>query len=390
MTLSRSARAWLVDGAVAVVFTTFCLVAGRAIAANNDERFDAWTIVTGLIIGGVLVFRRVAPEATLAVTVAGLGVWTVADFAGGPIYLAPLVPLYTLAALGLRRRTVIAVVAMTVAFVVITLLSDERGTHVGFLVAFAGWAGGAIFLGTAQRNRRAYLAQLEQRARDLEETREEEARRRVAEERLRIARDLHDVIAHGIAAIHMQSGAALHVLARQPEQAAPALAAVKQLSKQTMQELRATLDVLRADDQDGDEPAPLAPTPGLDRLGALVDVSRRAGLPVELHVVGDESARPGAVDVAAYRIVQESLTNVMRHAGERAHATVTVSHGDHAVDIDVVDDGLGAAAIGGSNGGHGITGMRERAATVGGTVTAGANPGGGFRVRAHLPFDGGE
>jgi signal transduction histidine kinase len=290
----------------------------------------------------------------------------------------------------LRRRTVIAVVAMTIAFVVITLLSDERATHIGFLVAFAGWAGGAIFLGTAQRNRRAYLAQLEQRARDLEETREEEARRRVAEERLRIARDLHDVIAHGIAAIHMQSGAALHVLERHPEQAAPALAAVKQLSKQTMQELRATLDVLRAGDHDGDDPAPLAPTPGLDRLGALVDVSRRAGLPVELHVVGDESARPAAVDVAAYRIVQESLTNVMRHAGERAHATVTVEHGDHAVDIDVVDDGLGAAAISGSNGGHGITGMRERAATVGGTVTAGANPGGGFRVRAHLPFDSGE
>ena len=131
------------------------------------------------------------------------------------------------------------------------------------MVAFVGWAGGAVFLGSAQHNRRAYLAELEQRARDLEESREEEARRRVAEERLRIARDLHDVIAHGIATIHMQSGAALHVLDRHPEQAAPALAAVKQLSKQTMQELRATLDVLRSDDA---EAAPLAPTPGLDRL----------------------------------------------------------------------------------------------------------------------------
>jgi signal transduction histidine kinase len=387
MTLSRSARGWLVDGAIAVVFTTFCLVVGRTIASNNDERFDAWTILTGLIIGGVLVFRRVAPEATLAVTVAGLGVWTLADFAGGPIYLAPLVPLYTLAVLGLRRRTVIAVVAMTIAFVVISLLSDERAAHIGFLIAFAGWAGGAIFLGTAQRNRRAYLAQLEQRARDLEETREEEARRRVAEERLRIARDLHDVIAHGIATIHMQSGAALHVLGRHPEQAAPALAAVKQLSKETLQELRATLDVLRASDAETGEAAPLAPTPGLDRLDTLVDVTRRAGLPVELHVVGTEAPRPAAVDVAAYRIVQESLTNVMRHAGERARAIVTVSHGDHAVDIDVVDDGLGAAAPQ-VNGGHGIVGMRERAATVGGTVAAGANPGGGFRVRAHLPFNG--
>ncbi len=268
----------------------------------------------------------------------------------------------------------------------LALLSDERVEHLVYMVAFVGWAGGAVFLGSAQHNRRAYLAELEQRARDLEETREEEARRRVAEERLRIARDLHDVIAHGIATIHMQSGAALHVLDRHPEQAAPALAAVKQLSKQTMQELRATLDVLRSDDG---EAAPLAPTPGLDRLNALVDVSRRAGLPIELEIVGAPAAPPPvAVDLAAYRIVQESLTNVMRHAGERARATVTVSHEADAVEIDIVDDGLGAAAGVPANGGHGIVGMRERAATVGGTLVAGANPGGGFRVHARLPYNG--
>jgi signal transduction histidine kinase len=387
MTLSRSARAWLFDAGIAVVFTTFCLVVGRAVAENNDERYDAWTIVTGVVIGGALVLRRVAPEVSLAVTVAGLGIWTVADFAGGPIYLAPLVPLYTIATFGDRRRTVTTFVVFAVAFLVIGLFSHDRAAHLGFLIAYAGWAGGAVFLGAAQHNRRAYLAELEQRARDLEETREEEARRRVAEERLRIARDLHDVIAHGIATIHMQSGAALHVLDRHPEQAAPALSAVKQLSKQTMQELRATLDVLRATDADDPDAAPLAPTPGLDRLDALVDVTRRAGLPVELRIIGAEGPRPAAVDVAAYRIVQESLTNVMRHAGDRARAVVTVSHGDQAVDIDVVDDGLGAAAAP-VNGGHGIVGMRERAATVGGTVSAGANPGGGFRVRAHLPFNG--
>jgi signal transduction histidine kinase len=387
MTLTRSARAWLLDAGIAVVFTTFCLVVGRAIAENNDERYDAWTIVTGVVIGGALVLRRAAPEVSLAVTVAGLGIWTVADFAGGPIYLAPLVPLYTIATFGDRRRTVTTVVAFAVAFLIIGLFSRDRADHLGFLLAYAGWAGGSVFLGTAQHNRRAYLAELEQRARDLEETREEEARRRVAEERLRIARDLHDVIAHGIATIHMQSGAALHVLDRQPEQAAPALAAVKQLSKQTMQELRATLDVLRATDVEDGEAAPLAPTPGLDRLDALVDVTRRAGLHVELRVVGAEVPLPAPVDVAAYRIVQESLTNVMRHAGDRARAVVTVSHGDRAVDIDVVDDGLGAAAAA-VDGGHGIVGMRERAATVGGTISAGANPGGGYRVRAHLPFNG--
>jgi signal transduction histidine kinase len=384
MTLTRSARAWLADGAVAAVFTVFCLVVGRAIAENNDERFNAWSIVVGLVIGGVLVFRRVAPEVTLVVTVAGLGVWTLADFGGGPIYLAPLVPLYTIATFGDRRRTITAVVALTVVFVGVALVSNDRAAHLGYLLAFFGWAGGAVFLGVAHHNRRAYLAELEQRARDLEESRDEEARRRVAEERLRIARDLHDVIAHGIATIHMQSGAALHVIDRHPEQAVPALTAVKQLSKQVLQELRATLDVLRADDA---EAAPLAPTPGLDRLTALVDVTRRAGLPVELEFVGSESPAPTAVDVAAYRIVQESLTNVMRHAGERARATVTVRHTVDAVDIDVVDDGLGVAAAP-VNGGHGILGMRERAATVGGTVVAGATRGGGFRVHAHLPYDG--
>jgi signal transduction histidine kinase len=386
MSLSRSARAWLLDATIAVVFTTFCLVVTRAIAENNDERYDAWTIVTGVVIGGALVLRRIAPEVTLGVTLVGLGAWTLADFAGGPIYLAPLIPLYTIATFGDRRRTITAVVALAVVFAGVALLVDERVEHLLYLLAFTGWAGGAVFLGTAHHNRRAYLAQLEQRARDLEESREEEARRRVTEERLRIARDLHDVIAHGIATIHMQSGAALHVLDRHPEQAAPALAAVKQLSKQTMQELRATLDVLRADDT---EAAPLAPTPGLDRLNALVEVSRRAGLPVDLEIVGDRAVPPpAAVDVAAYRIVQESLTNVMRHAGEHARATVTVSHGADVVEVDVVDDGLGVAAAAPANGGHGIVGMRERAATVGGTLAAGANPGGGFRVHAHLPHNG--
>jgi signal transduction histidine kinase len=385
MSLSRSARAWLLDAGIAVVFTTFCLFVTRAVAENNDERYDAWTIVTGIVIGGALVLRRVAPEVALGVTLVGLGVWTMADFAGGPIFLAPLVPLYTIATFGDRRRTITAVVVLAIVFVGLALLSDERAGHLVYLLAFAGWAGGAVFLGTTQHNRRAYLAQLEQRARDLEESREEEARRRVIDERLRIARDLHDVIAHGIATVYMQSGAALHVLDRHPEQAAPALAAVKQLSKQTMQELRATLDVLRSDVT---EAAPLAPTPGLDHLNTLVDVSRHAGLPVDLEIVGAKAAPPAAVDVAAYRIVQESLTNVMRHAGENARATVTVSHGDDAVEIDIVDDGLGVAAGAPANGGHGIVGMRERAATVGGTLVAGANPGGGFRVHARLPYNG--
>jgi signal transduction histidine kinase len=374
-------RAFLLDGVMAVIVTVFCIVIGFRIADQSDEPFGASAIVTTAIVGGSIAFRRFAPEVVLGVIIVGLTIYTVAGFAGGPIFLAPTVPLYTIASIGNRRRMIRALVATAVSFVAIAAIADDRGEHLVFMLAFIGWVGGAVFLGAAQHSRRAYLAQLEQRARDLEESRDEEARRRVAEERLRIARDLHDVIAHGIAAIHLQSSVALHVLERQPTQAQPALQNVKQLSKQTLSELRSTLDVLRAD---GDDTAPLAPTPGLDRLAALVAITRDAGLEVELHVAGEGIAVPLATDVAAYRIVQESLTNVMRHAGEHARATVTVSRGSEGVEVEIVDDGLGAAAADSS--GHGLAGMSERAASLGGAVVAGARPGGGFRVHAFLPF----
>ena len=238
-------------------------------------------------------------------------------------------------------------------FVAIALVSDERAEHVVYLLAFAGWVGGAVFLGTAQHNRRAYLAELEQRARDLEETRDEEARRRVAEERLRIARDLHDVIAHGIATIHMQSSVALHVLDRHPEQAdrrsPPSSSSASRRSTSCARRWTCCAPTTATT-------RPLAPTPGLDQLEALVDITRRAGLPVDAaHRRRRPRSLPAAVDVAAYRIVQESLTNVMRHAGDSARATVTVAHGAGAVEVEVVDDGLGAAAATRRRG-HGIVG----------------------------------
>jgi signal transduction histidine kinase len=383
MVSSSARRAWIADSVMAAVATSFFIALGFTIADDSGEQYGGWAIATIVVVGGAIAFRRISPEPVLGVMVGGLLVYTVAGFAGGPVYLASLFPLYTIAATGDRRRTFIAVSAVGVAYLVMALVSGERGEHVLLLLAFAGWVAGAIFLGSAQHNRWAYLAQLEQRARDLEDSRDEEARRRIAEERLRIARDLHDVIAHGIATIHLQSSVALHVLARKPEQAKLALTTVKELSKQTLGELRTALDVVRADDN---EPVPLAPTPGLDRLGPLVDVSRQAGLPVELRLFGDADSLPPAVDVAAYRIVQESLTNVMRHAGEHAVATVTVSRGRDAVDVEIVDDGLGAAAAS-PNGGHGLVGMRERATSVGGVVVAGFKPGGGFRVHAHLPYE---
>lgn len=370
------------DVAVASVFTVFCLVVTDHIPPEDGERYNGWGVATIVVVGAALVVQRRHPYVALGVVIAGLGVYTVASFAGGPVYLAPLVPLYTIAQLGDRRRTLTAVVATIVLLLPFALVSDNRGQNFVYFLAFAGWVGGAVFLGTAHFSRRAYLSELEQRAHHLEETREEEARRRVAEERLRISRDLHDVIAHGIATIHMQSGAALHVLDRQPEQAGPALAAIKQLSKQTLDELRATVGVLRDDDE-----APLAPTPGLDQIGTLIENARNAGVKITVDCEPSPVVVPAAVDLAAYRIVQEALTNVMRHAGVNASVMVTIRHESEAVRVEVVDDGRGAAsAVDAERGGHGIAGMAERAATVGGDVIVGPRPGGGFGVTARLPL----
>jgi len=371
------------DPIIALAVIAFCLAVTIAIAHDSTDPFNGWTVVLIVVIGGTLTFRRRAPEAALAVSVAGLAAYSVQHYAGGPIYLVPLVIVASIAAEGDRRRTLYAAAGTLLAFVVVGVAADGFD-HVPYLLAMAGWLIGAVFLGTAHYNRQALLRQLEQRAKDLEENQEEEARRRVAEERIRIARDLHDVIAHGVAAIHLQAGAALHVIDRQPDVAAPALSSIKDLSKQTLDELRATVGVLRS--EAADAAAPRAPTPGISQLAALIDQARHAGLSVDLQVDPSLNGLPAAVDVAAFRIVQESLTNVMRHAGQWAHAVVTISEDERGdLNVEVDDDGLGASARAPDNPGHGLAGMRERAATVGGDVKAGPRVGGGFRVIARLP-----
>jgi signal transduction histidine kinase len=385
--VSRTAlgRALLVDALVAALFVTMCLVVTAKIADEGGERYDSATVALIVVVGGALAIRRVAPRTSLVVTVVGLIVHTLADHAGGPIYLASLVPLYTIAAQGNRTRTYAWAAATMVTFAVVGMLGPDPAHHLIYLVAYAGWASGAVFLGTTQFNRRAYLEQLEQRARDLEDSRDEEARRRVAEERLRIARDLHDVLAHGLATIHMHAAAALHVHERHPEEAVPALQAIKGQSKQALDEVRGALGVLRSDREDA---APLTPAPTVRDLPTLVETTRQAGLDVELEIEPSLPSMPSALEVTIYRIVQESLANVMRHAGPNARARIGVRLVDDALAIEVVDDGLGGRGGGPApkGGGHGILGMQERAATVGGTLEAGPAAGGGFEVHALLPL----
>jgi signal transduction histidine kinase len=215
----------------------------------------------------------------------------------------------------------------------------------------------------------------------------------VAAERLRIARELHDVVAHAMSVIAVQSGMGAHVIDTQPEEARRALANIEATSRSGLAELRRLLGVLRDDDADtgdgaGTRRPALAPAPGLGELDALVARASEAGLPVEVAIEGDARPLPPGVDLAAYRIVQEALTNVVKHAGE-ATARVTVRYGEAEVDLEIVDDGRGrAAAAGGTPGanGHGIAGMRERATIYNGTLDAGPRPEGGFRVAARLPL----
>ncbi|MGH3389925.1 MAG: sensor histidine kinase, partial [Actinomadura sp.] len=223
-----------------------------------------------------------------------------------------------------------------------------------------------------------------ERAAQAARTRAEEERRQSSEERLRIARELHDVLAHNISMINVQAGVALHLMDERPEQARTALAAIKEASKEALTEMRSVIGVLR---QQGDDDAPRTPTAGLARLTELAGRARSAGLTVHVETAGPSRQLPSSVDLAAFRIIQESLTNVTRHAGPgpvSAWVRITYGEGDVAVEVD--DDGRGGLLLADDSGGSGLPGMRERAMALGGEFSAGPRPGGGFRVRARLPL----
>ncbi|MFL6251193.1 MAG: sensor histidine kinase [Actinomycetes bacterium] len=328
-----------------------------------------------------LAARRRFPGAVLALCVAtGLAVATlgVPDLLG----IAILVAVYSVAAYGDRWISLAGLAAAELgsAAVQLTQGSFQWPTPItNALVIAAAWLLGH-FVGV----RRAYTARLEQTA-ELERARAEQARQAVAEERLRLARELHDVVAHSISVIAVQSGVGAHVAKTQPEEAAKALAAIEVTSRAALTELRRLLGVLRQEDEpQGD----LAPVPGLADLDSLLAEVAKAGLAVRLQVEGRPAQLPAGVDLSAYRIVQEALTNVVKHAGP-ARAQVAIRYRDHEVMVEVTDDGRGAAAPTGDGRarvGHGLIGMRERVAVFGGDLQTGPRPGGGFRVAARLPL----
>jgi signal transduction histidine kinase len=364
----------LVDGLIAAA-VALTLVAVMPQIADEGRAIDGPAYAAIAVAGGALALRRLAPVVGLVIVTAALCFYGARSYPGGPVYLTLFVATFGVAMVLERWRALALALAAMAAVTVAVVIGGE--VESGFHILLFSWAAATVFLAEAVRNRRAYVAGLEDRTRQLEATREEEARRQVAEERVRIARELHDVVAHNIASIAVQAGTAAHLADRQPERARAALLAIKDVSKTTLDELRATVGVLREDRE-----APRLPTPGLDQLEGLVVTAGLADVAVEIDRRGVVRPLPQAVDIAAYRIVQESLTNVIRHA-EAETARVTVTYALDTVEVEVTDDGRGAATA--ATNGHGVVGMQERARSIGGTLTAGPSPTGGFRVHAVLP-----
>ncbi|HEY3140856.1 MAG TPA: sensor histidine kinase, partial [Acidimicrobiales bacterium] len=306
-------------------------------------------------------------------TGAGAVVYGMAILPDPPVLFGPLLGIYTLAAHRPRRITVpFALVAMVVAGLSIPLGddSDAADVAVAYFSAVTAWV-----VGDTTRSQRERAAWLESRRAD-------EVLQAAADERVRIARELHDVVAHHVSVIAVQAEAAQEVVAARPDQAADAMGKVADTARSAMGELRRLVGVLRT-------PADLAPQPDLAAVDELVDSVRQAGLAVELSRSGQPRPVDAIVGLTAYRVVQEALTNVLKHAG-RGPATVELEFGDDALVITVSDDGVAAAGRNArrshSPAGQGLVGMRERVATLGGSLEAGPRPGGGFAVRARLPL----
>jgi len=350
---------------------------GAAHGETGHRSLDALAIVLLLAGPALLVFRHRAPSAVLAGVLGITLLYFVRDYAHGPIFLSLIVAFFTAVSMGRRR---VAIASLFVGYAGFMWLGWLVGTKpfptLGTMVAAAVWLTCLFVASEIVRVRRT-------NAMEAWRIRQEEAKRRASEERLRIARELHDVLAHNISMINVQAGVALHLMDEQPEQARTALTAIRDASKDALGELRSVLDILRQTD----EAPPRSPTASLADLPQLVAGTEAAGLTVHTDIRLPAEPLPSGLDLAAYRIVQEALTNVTRHANAQS-ATVRISQDDGGLIVEVVDDGRGGPTHASAPGaGTGISGMRERAAALGGELDAGARPDGGFAVRARLPLD---
>ena len=400
---ARGLRPRPLDVLVALAIA-FVQIAGTIVYSHDEPpspwAFDAFACV--LLVAGpvVLLFRRRWADATLAVAFAAAAGYAASGYPRGPAGLPAFVLAMVSAIMMGRRAFAWGVLAVAyVAFIWLpSLLPDEveAARSPANAAANIAWL---PLIGAASEIARIRLERHAERA----HAARQEARRRAGEERLLIARELHDVLAHDISLINVQSGVALHLLDERPERARPALEAINEASEEALEALRSVLDVLsRGVGEDGTPGesgawAPYAPTAGLRDLDGLVRRARAAGLDIHVAVEGERGWLPTEVDLAAFRIVQEVLTNVVRHAGGEARATVRLVHGPAELVVQVEDDGRvvdeGVESASGRHqeipagriAGRGIAGMRERVHALGGTFAAGPRPGRGFRVQARFP-----
>jgi signal transduction histidine kinase len=346
-----------------------------------------------VVLSAVVALRRLMPEKMLVLAAVTGVAQVVLDVPPAPADFAMLVIIYTVAADGARWASRLGLIGGLCAATVGQLrwpLKDQGPLGAVLIVIFQtvpfalAWV-----LGDSIRTRRAYLAQLEERAARLEKEREAQAKVAVAAERARIARELHDVVAHNVSVMVVQADGAAYVMDTAPEQARKALETISGTGRQALAEMRRLLGVLRTGEHQ--ESGEYVPQPDVEQLDDLIEQCRTSGLPVDFKVEGTPRPLPSGVELTAYRIVQEALTNTRKHGGPNAGASVRLVYFDDGLGLLVEDDGKGAPhelyEEGGADGqGHGLIGMRERVGMVGGTLDAGPRPGGGFRISVLLPL----
>ena len=358
-----------------VVVIGFIQVVGTTFAAEHQNLRPLGVIGYGLLVAAALtlLLKRRDPDLALGLCLAVVLTYWLADYPQGPIFISlGFAYVYALK----RGRRGVTWIAAGVAYLGLIggpyLIGDRPEATLGGSLAAAAW----LIAGTAgiemMRSRR-------EQATVAARHRREEERRRASDERLSIARELHDVLAHNISLINVQAGVALHLMDERPEQARVALTAIKEASHGALEEVRGVLGALR---QEGEE-VPRSPASTLERLDELATSMAAADIKLRHQRTEDVRPLPANVDLAAFRIVQEALTNVARHSGAK-HATVTILYGERELELEVTDDGTGVTGT--SGGGNGIPGMRERAVALGGELRADGRPEGGFRVWARLPL----
>jgi signal transduction histidine kinase len=373
-------RGWHVDLAITLAVAVVEIIGTHGTAQRQPDRQSLDALAYILLAAGpvALLARRRFPLTVYGVVFGTTLAYSLIGYPQGPIWLALIISFFNVVLAGHRLVAVISLAAGYFGFLWLpSLLDREPAPTLAAGLGLAAWL--LVLLSAAE-----FVRVRRERAFEAARIKAEGARRRASEERLRIARELHDALGHHISLINVQAGVALHVNEDLPEQARSALDVIKQASKEALNELRSVLDVLRQ----GDEHAPRSPTPSLERLDSLVSQAQAAGLSIRTEIVGEARRLPFGVDVAAFRIVQEALTNVSRHAGQ-ATATIQIAFRDRDVIVQVDDDGRGSEQRTKPGTGRGILGMRERVAALGGELEVGPRPEGGFRVRARLPSEGG-